>query len=169
MNLVLRNYFSTKKSNNLNYYNVLNVPFNATQNQIKSQYYQQCKNFHPDSQISQNKLNFNNQINNTSFFQLNEAYNILKDPKKRSEYDKSLMKRNFIAQVSSHNFNNSNLRVNLKFWNSVQNQLGFKMARMKLTKEESIKIKDEEKKSTIIKFLVVFGVVISTILFSDES
>ncbi len=67
---------------NANYYEVLGVEKNATQEQIKKAYRKCAKKYHPDS----------NDVENASFiFKLTkEAYETLGDIDKRVEYDKKL-------------------------------------------------------------------------------
>ncbi len=65
---------------NLDYYRVLGVEKNATQQEIKKAYRNLAKKYHPDK-------NKNNQTTEEKFKQVSEAYEILGDVKKREEYD----------------------------------------------------------------------------------
>lgn len=58
------------------YYNVLGVPRNATKEEIKKAYRQLAHKFHPDKGGDEAR-----------FKEINEAYHILSDEKKRSQYD----------------------------------------------------------------------------------
>lgn len=61
------------------YYEVLGVPRDATQDSIKSAYRKLARKFHPDvSKLSDAE---------TRFKELGEAYAVLKDPEKRAAYD----------------------------------------------------------------------------------
>lgn len=60
-----------------NFYQVLQVPTSASHKEIKAQYYKLCKKLHPDYMNSES----------SHFLTLNDAYQILKDPLKRSQYD----------------------------------------------------------------------------------
>ena len=69
------------------YYDVLHVSIDATQSEIKEQYYVLIKMFHPDrfkegtkEWVKSNKMTR----------ELNRAYDILYDPQKRAKYDREL-------------------------------------------------------------------------------
>ncbi|KAH7850096.1 hypothetical protein Vadar_027903 [Vaccinium darrowii] len=62
------------------YYSVLEVDYDATEDAIRSNYIRLALKWHPDKQKDQD--------NATSRFQeINEAYQVLSDPVKRREYD----------------------------------------------------------------------------------
>jgi curved DNA-binding protein CbpA len=61
-----------------NYYAILNVPRDATPEQIKQSYRRLARRYHPD---------LNQQIEDDRIKQLNEAYSVLSDPGKRLAYD----------------------------------------------------------------------------------
>lgn len=62
------------------YYKVLGVDKNSTQNDIKKTYRKLAKTYHPD-------LNPNNNKAQEKFKQINEAYEVLGDEEKRKQYD----------------------------------------------------------------------------------
>jgi len=62
----------------MNPYEVLGVPFNAGQAEIKSAYRKLVKQFHPDVNKQQNEVRIR---------ELNEAYDILSDPVRKDAYD----------------------------------------------------------------------------------
>lgn len=67
----------------MNYYNLLEVPFTATHEEIRKSFFEAAKQFHPDSAnifSSQEK-----------FLKIKEAYETLIDPSRRAEYDSLLM------------------------------------------------------------------------------
>ena len=65
---------------NKNYYDILGVDKNATPDEIKSAYRKQAKKYHPD-------LNPNNSEAAEKFKEVNEAYEVLSDATKKSNYD----------------------------------------------------------------------------------
>src|SRR5436189_5817053 len=62
------------------YYKVLGVDKNATQEDIKKAYRKLARKLHPD-------LNPNDKEANKKFQQVNEANEVLSDPEKRKKYD----------------------------------------------------------------------------------
>jgi DnaJ-class molecular chaperone len=64
------------------FYDILQVKTGATSKEIKSQYFKLCKSLHPDVQ--------NTKRTSMEFVQLTEAYQVLRDARKRREYDASL-------------------------------------------------------------------------------
>lgn len=70
----------TKLKRPPNYYDVLGISRQASSSEIKTAYYNQAKQFHPDTTKSANQ---------TKMFQaINEAYSVLSDDNKRMEFDK---------------------------------------------------------------------------------
>ncbi|XP_030933008.1 uncharacterized protein LOC126699493 [Quercus robur] len=66
------------------YYKILEVDYDATDDTIRSNYIRLALKWHPDKQKDQDS--------STSRFQdINEAYQVLSDPVKRIEYDKKGM------------------------------------------------------------------------------
>lgn len=68
----------------MNYYDVLGVPQNATAEQIKKAYREQIRFFHPDV------FEGSEDVSRIKTLQLNEAYEVLKDPVRRKLYDSTL-------------------------------------------------------------------------------
>ena len=62
---------------NKNYYQILNLTKNATQEEIKNAFYNLAKLYHPDK----------NPDSIDKFKSINEAYEILKNPITKKDYD----------------------------------------------------------------------------------
>lgn len=71
--------------NNANFYEILGIDKNASQEEIKQAYYREIKKYHPDtySGISEEKKK---ELTDRSAL-INEAYSTLSDPEKRRQYD----------------------------------------------------------------------------------
>lgn len=70
------------------YYEILGVKRNATQEEIKKAYLNLCKQFHPDKFKHLGKEEYENALK--KFVLINEAFNILYNPQKREEYTRKL-------------------------------------------------------------------------------
>ena len=84
----LKNYLGIKdRSRGIkegeSYYAVLGVSIEATQNMIEKAYHKLAFKFHPD---------VNHNSDNEKMGEINEAYEVLSDPKERAKYDESLAK-----------------------------------------------------------------------------
>lgn len=64
-----------------NYYDVLNVDKNASEDDIKKSYRKLAVKYHPDKNIE------NKDIADYNFKKINEAYSVLSDKQKKTEYD----------------------------------------------------------------------------------
>ena len=62
------------------YYEILNISKDASQNEIKSSFRTLAKKYHPD-------LNPDDKEAEQKFKEINEAYEVLSDPDKRRKYD----------------------------------------------------------------------------------
>src|SRR5579884_1364172 len=70
-----------------NYYEVLGLPRTASQQDIKRKYHELARQFHPDR--AQDK-----ELAQRLFVQINQAYQTLIDPEKRTRYDNGLFSGN---------------------------------------------------------------------------
>ncbi len=61
------------------YYHILGVPKDASQEEIKKAYREKAKKYHPDAKSSEK--------DEERFKKINEAYQVLSDPKKKQAYD----------------------------------------------------------------------------------
>ncbi|WP_373479303.1 DnaJ C-terminal domain-containing protein [Geminocystis sp.] len=83
----------------INYYEVLGVNSNATPEEIKKEFRLLARRYHPD-------LNPGNKDSEEQFKQINEAYDVLSDDKKRQQYDIQIFgvgKRNSIRRDNKNN------------------------------------------------------------------
>ncbi|MDP8247464.1 MAG: molecular chaperone DnaJ [Candidatus Tritonobacter lacicola] len=74
--------------NGKDYYEILGVDKNATQEQIKKAYRSLAKKYHPDKTRGDKRVE-------EKFKEIGEAYNLLKDKKKRAQYDQMRDARTF--------------------------------------------------------------------------
>lgn len=87
----------------MNFYNILEVNHFATAKEIKKSYRSLAKRYHPDK----NKGKYNDvQIKN-----INLAYEILSDEKLRSDYDKTLFKKNNWYELIQNIINSNKLHI----------------------------------------------------------
>ena len=77
---------SNKGNNTMNFYNILGVEPNATQDEIKIAYRATAFKHHPDR-------NPNNPSAEEKFKEINAAYEVLSNPEKRSQYDRTSKKK----------------------------------------------------------------------------
>ena len=68
----------------VDYYQVLGVDINATDGEIRKAYRKLAMQYHPDRNPGREKWA------NEKFKEINKAYEVLSDPKKRADYDKEL-------------------------------------------------------------------------------
>ena len=92
----------------MNYYKVLDLSFDATPAEIRANYLRKAKEFHPDK----------NPYAKDKFQAIQEAYQTLSDPQKKSEYD---------AGLKSH-FNGFNTDSSSFDWQNMAN-IGLGIAR----------------------------------------
>ncbi|KAG8192342.1 hypothetical protein JTE90_002162 [Oedothorax gibbosus] len=79
--LQCRTFFTSPASNSpKDYYKILGVPKNASQKEIKSAYYELAKKNHPDTKKGDPQAQ-------AKFQEVSEAYQVLSDENKRSQYD----------------------------------------------------------------------------------
>ena len=64
----------------MDYYDILEVGINANDLEIKKSYLRLAKKYHPDI--------YKSSVNADHFKKVNEAFSTLKNPLKRTEYDK---------------------------------------------------------------------------------
>jgi len=77
--LFTSSFHTSAQSQKKSYYDILGVPRNASQKDIKKAYYQLAKKYHPDTNKDKQA--------ETKFQEIQQAYEILSDDQKRSAYD----------------------------------------------------------------------------------
>ena len=102
-----------------NYYEILEVDRNASEEVIEKAYKTLVKKYHPDLQIAEEKNKYEEKIK-----KINEAYDILSNSEKRKNYDLNLKN----TEISIDNYNalyqeNINLKNNLKILKEKLNNL----------------------------------------------
>lgn len=81
------------------YYKILNVDKNASQEEIKKSYRSLAKKYHPDK-------NPNDKSAEEKFKEIQEAHEVLKDPEKRSKYDRLGSNWKQYERAGTENFHN---------------------------------------------------------------
>ena len=82
-----------KQKNQVNFYLILNVSPQSRSEEIKKAYLKLAKNYHPDK-------NRGNKLAEKKIQQINEAWQVLKDPKSRKQFDKNLQEEKERKQKS---------------------------------------------------------------------
>jgi len=91
---------------NENYYDILEINKNASQEIVEKAYKTLVKKYHPDLQAESLKPEYEEKIK-----KINEAYDILSDPEKRKNYDLTLK----ATEISADEYNNlKNENINLE-------------------------------------------------------
>ena len=101
-----------------NYYKILQVDKDASPEIIKVAYKLLVKKNHPDLKEGSEK-----QIAEEKIKEINEAYDVLSDPSKKSEYDLNLINE-FISQEQYNTIlnENMNLKKELNYFNNLYNK-----------------------------------------------
>lgn len=90
---------------NENYYDILEINKNASQEIVEKAYKTLVKKYHPDLQEESLKPEYEEKIK-----KINEAYDILSDPEKRKNYDLTL-KQNEVSTDEYNNLVNENINL----------------------------------------------------------
>ncbi len=90
--------------NELDYYQILKIPQNASSSDLKAAYFRESRNYHPDKYYNE-PPEFNKKVT-TIFKRITEAYKILCDPETRAIYTEGI--------------NGANRAKNLRYIHGVQ-------------------------------------------------
>ena len=88
----------------MNYYDILGVSRNATTEKITAAFKKLVRDLHPDRFNTEEEKKEAEQ----KFKEITQAFNVLKDPEKRREYDKQLQESSFGGSKGSESSVNSN-------------------------------------------------------------
>lgn len=101
-----------------NYYKILQVDKDASPEIIKVAYKLLVKKNHPDLKEGEDKKNAEEKIK-----EINEAYDVLSNPVKKSEYDHSLINENVSQEQYNFILNeNMNLKKELNYFHNLYNR-----------------------------------------------
>ena len=95
----------------MNYYELLNIPENATAKQIKISFKELILKHHPDKQNINHESISEGLIGNEENIGRNliEAYQTLNDPSRREEYDKKLRQQKKHTEVGDKYYDTANV------------------------------------------------------------
>lgn len=119
-----------------NYYDILEISQKATKEEIQKAFRKFAKKYHPD-------VNKGNLKNEERFKEIKEAYEILKDEKKRKQYDESIKLNKIHEKTKTHNKNTQNVSFDFsEVKNSFESFFGFDAKTGEIKKEEKLKTKN---------------------------
>ena len=123
----------------MDYYDILNIPQDASPKDIRKNYLLLSKKYHPDKNKGSKK-------SEDLFKQISEAYTVLSDPKKRSQYDltKSI-------QIYSFSFTEEDIHILYDYYSIIKESIEFKLIYKLFT---SFQKNSDEKKSKNTKPLI---------------
>ena len=81
----------------MDYYEILGVEHDASDEQIKKAYHIMLKRYHPDNYKDDSEWA------RKRIYQLNEAYEILKDPIQRKQYDEKYIQKSSFTETPEEN------------------------------------------------------------------
>lgn len=96
---LIRKIHSSAVPWNKSYYEILHIPVDANQSEIKEAYYKLSKMYHPDIKKDESSL--------AMFRSITEAYDILGNIKSRQLYDKKMYGKGEYYDTSKHKFYSS--------------------------------------------------------------
>lgn len=103
---LIRKIHSSAVPSNKSYYEILRIPLDASQSEIKEAYYKLSKMYHPDIKKDESSL--------AIFRSITEAYDILGNIKSRQLYDKKMYGKGEDYDTSKHKFYSSLYRDKIR-------------------------------------------------------
>ena len=91
------------------YYKILEINKNASQDEIKQKYRELAKKWHPDA-------NGNSRESEEKFKDIAEAYSVLSSPIKRREYDDEIIFQNSYTKRTQHSYEDSSRHTEEPFY-----------------------------------------------------
>ncbi|CAK9817229.1 DnaJ homolog subfamily C member 4 [Anthophora plagiata] len=128
------------------YYEVLRIPTNATQKEIRDAYIKMSKDLHPDN---------SRKGNHADFVKINEAYNVLSKAKTRHYYDMDL-------KYNSNNNSSSSFSENNGYHNAFKQWEIYEMYYEQNKKSPSIE--DRRKAIKFCATIVILGVLVHVVI-----
>ena len=122
-----------------NWYQILGVSFEASEDEIKASYRKLAKQYHPDAHPGDQECE-------RHFKEISEAYSILSDSKKRKEYDQKFNQFNQNKSTCTRETGNSHMpkREPVDFQNihkSFESFFGFDPKTKDIVNEDKLKVK----------------------------
>lgn len=90
-------------TSNLNYYDLLGIPKDATPDEVRRAYHEAARRLHPDVSPEQNSAEM--------FIQAQKAYEVLADPRAREVYDQNLLEQSNAAVILDITYSRPSLAV----------------------------------------------------------
>ncbi|KAK6462491.1 putative DnaJ like protein [Scheffersomyces coipomensis] len=107
-------YNSSSSSDQLNYYQILEIPTNSTIKEIKHQFKKLSKKYHPD--LNPSLDNDEKEALNDKFINIVTAYDTLKDIKRKKEYDQDILGRS--SHRNNYGFGSNNQSNREREWHN---------------------------------------------------
>ncbi len=137
----------------MNYYNLLNLPKSASHQQIKNSYKKLVKQYHPDLYVG------DKEFAEQKIKEINEAYSILSNAKKRSQYDEYLKSLEYSSTVPYSNSSSDSA-------NTTNNTSSYSGSENILTKFITEKLNKLDKKRQLQIFVLFLVIILALFLIN---
>lgn len=119
-----------------NYYDLLEISEKSTKEEIQKAFRKLAKKYHPDVNNGNSKIQ-------EKFKEIKEAYEVLKDEKKRKQYDESIKVNKNYETCKMNNINTEKVSFDFsQVKNSFESFFGFDAKTGEIKKEEKLKNKN---------------------------